>query len=64
MPPDVRRGCASPVRFDKKERAAPLLGQRPNEGHSPCGLRKLYGEAKPRLTSDGVAEADEALIVR
>ncbi|MFN2514261.1 MAG: hypothetical protein ABR568_22965, partial [Pyrinomonadaceae bacterium] len=38
-----------------------LLGQRPHQGHSP----KMYGNSKAghshRLTSGGIAEADEAM---
>ena len=36
-----------------------VLGQRPNEGHSPK-LLALYGEAKPRLTSRRQSRETEA----
>jgi hypothetical protein len=62
MPPDVRRGSASPLCCNLTRGLCPWfglcptsMGQRPNQGLSPIPLLP-FGEAKPRLTSGGVAE--------
>ena len=62
MPPDVRRGCASPFNLELKMGCAPgsgfariFLGQRPNQGPSPQLQETSDGAAQPRLTSGGIA---------
>jgi hypothetical protein len=52
MPPDVRRGYASPLRTEKLMGYAPgsgsalkVVGQRPYQGHSPTTFLNNCGEA-------------------
>jgi hypothetical protein len=62
MPPDVRRGCASPERTKIAKGLCPRfglcptsLGQRPYPGLSPFLFFLPTGRAEPRLTSGGEA---------
>jgi len=62
LPPDVRRGYASPFIFRLPMGCAPGsgfaqidMGQRPNQGLSPKAFENLDGGAEPRLTSGGEA---------
>jgi len=40
--------------------APKVMGQRPNQGHSPNLSNNLYGGAEPRLTSGGEAATKRA----
>jgi len=63
-PPDVRRGYASPLDLDFTNGLCPRCGLCPNlygpkaePGAQPLAQIYVDGEAKPRLTSGGVAAA-------
>jgi len=64
MPPDVRRGFASPQDGERRVGSCPSSGlwpkktrAKPEPRAQPNFITQRNGEAKPRLTSGGIAEA-------
>ena len=59
VPPDVRRGYASPATQKNRMGCAPGSGSARTRGVAPI-LLYSYGEAEPRLTSGGTAASASA----